>query len=116
VPVYDNYESDSELDMQDIQEHTTEPYPLFLKGYYHEEIIPHGPAEDTEQQDEEQSFPMGPVYDDYEFDPWESQEEEPGEPEEQQEDSSSHVQSLSVSSHHLRKSSRIIFPSACAYQ
>jgi hypothetical protein len=38
-PVYDNYESDSELDMQDIQEHTTEPYPLFLKEDYHEEII-----------------------------------------------------------------------------
>jgi hypothetical protein len=44
-PVYDSYESDSELDMQDFQEHTTEPYPLFLKGDYHEEINHPGPAE-----------------------------------------------------------------------
>jgi hypothetical protein len=36
------------------------------------------------RQDEEKSFPTGPVYDDYESDPWESQEEEPEEPEEQQ--------------------------------
>lgn len=65
--------------MKDIEEHTTKPYPLFLKGYYHEEIIPPGPAEDTEQHDEEQSFPTGLVYDNYESDPWESQEEEPEE-------------------------------------
>jgi hypothetical protein len=43
-PVYDRYESDSELDMQDIQEHTTDPYPLFLKGDYHEEINHPGPC------------------------------------------------------------------------
>jgi hypothetical protein len=47
-PVYDNYESDFELDMQDIQEHTTDPYPLFLKGDYREEISHPRPAEDTE--------------------------------------------------------------------
>jgi hypothetical protein len=68
--------------VQDFQEQTVGPYPLFIKQDYLEEIIPPRPAEDTKQQDEEQSFPMGPVYDDYESDPWESQEEE--EPEEQQ--------------------------------
>jgi hypothetical protein len=65
-----------------ISKNTTEPYPLFLKGDYHEEINHPWPAEIIEQHDEEQSFPMGPVYDDYESDPWESQEDEP---EEQQE-------------------------------
>jgi hypothetical protein len=49
-----------------------------------------GLAEDTEQQIEEQSFPTGHVYDDYESDPWESHEEE----KEQQEDNLSPVQSL----------------------
>jgi hypothetical protein len=56
-PVYDSYESDSELDMQDIQEHTTEPYPLFIKEDYHEEINHPWPAEITEQQNEERAFP-----------------------------------------------------------
>jgi hypothetical protein len=81
-PVYDNYESDSELDMQDFQEKTAEPYPLFIKEEYYEEINHPGPAEDVEQQIEEKIFPTGPVYDDYESDPWERKEEE--EPEEQQ--------------------------------
>jgi alpha-galactosidase/6-phospho-beta-glucosidase family protein len=49
-PVYDSYESDSELDMQDFQEHTTEPYPLFIKEKYYEEINHPGPAEDTESR------------------------------------------------------------------
>jgi hypothetical protein len=56
--------------MQDFQEHTTEPYPLFIKEKYYEEI------NHPEQHDEEQSFPTVPVYDDYESDPWESYEEE----------------------------------------
>jgi hypothetical protein len=76
-PVYDSYESSSELDMQDFQEHTAEPYPLFINENYYEEIGHPWPAEDIEQQVEEKIFPMGPVYDDYESDPWESQEEEP---------------------------------------
>jgi hypothetical protein len=37
------------------------------------------PAVITKPQNEEHNFPMGPVYDDYESDPWESQEEEPEE-------------------------------------
>jgi hypothetical protein len=39
----------------------------------------HPGPEDTKQHDEEKSFPTGPVYDDYESDPWESHEEEPEE-------------------------------------
>jgi hypothetical protein len=30
-PMYDNYESDFVMDMQDFQEHTTNSYPLFTK-------------------------------------------------------------------------------------
>jgi hypothetical protein len=37
-PVYISYESSSELDVQDFQEHATEPYPLFINEDYHEEI------------------------------------------------------------------------------
>jgi hypothetical protein len=48
LPMYDNYESYFELDIQDIQEHTREPYPLFSKEYYHEETSHPRPAEDTE--------------------------------------------------------------------
>jgi hypothetical protein len=55
-PVYDSYESDFELDMQDIQEHTTKPYPLFIKGDYHEEMNHPWPAEIIEQQNEEQEL------------------------------------------------------------
>jgi hypothetical protein len=69
-PVYDNYKSDLEVDMQDFQEHTVDPYPLFIKENNCEEII------HLEQHDEEKNFPMGHVYDDYESKPWESQEEE----------------------------------------
>ena len=75
-PVYDSYESHSELNMQDFQEHTKESYPLFTKEKYYEEINHPGPAEDTKQQSEEQIFPTVLVYDDYESDPWESHEEE----------------------------------------
>jgi hypothetical protein len=79
VPIYDNYELDFNLDMQDIQEHTVEPYPIFHEEYYHEEINHLGLAKITEQQIEEQSFPTGLVYDDYESDPCESHEDEPKE-------------------------------------
>jgi hypothetical protein len=67
---YDSYESESELEMLDFQEQVAEPYPLLAKENYHEEIS------HPEQQLEEQSFPMVPIYDDYESDPWESYEEQ----------------------------------------
>jgi hypothetical protein len=69
--------------MQDFQENTTEPYPLFLKEDYHEEINHPCSVVITEQHDEEQNFHMGHVYDDYESNPWESQEEEEEQQEEQ---------------------------------
>jgi hypothetical protein len=75
--VYDSYESGSELDTQNFQEKTAEPSPLFTNERQCEEISP------PEQQIEKQSFPTGPIYDDYDSDPWESQEEVPEEPEEQ---------------------------------
>jgi hypothetical protein len=76
-PVYDSYESGSELDTQNFQEKTAEPSPLFTNERRCEEISP------PEQQIEKQSFPTGPIYDDYDSDPWESQEEASEEPEEQ---------------------------------
>jgi hypothetical protein len=76
-PVYDSYESGSELDTQNFQEKTAEPSPLFTNERQCEEISP------PEQQIEKQSSPTGPIYDDYDSDPWESQEEVPEEPEEQ---------------------------------
>jgi hypothetical protein len=57
--VYDSYESDSELDMQDFQEQIAEPCPLFINENYYEEINYPGPAEITEQQFEEKRFPTG---------------------------------------------------------
>ena len=65
--------------MQDFQENTAELYPLFTNEEHCEEVNHPWPAEITEQHDEEQNFPTGPIYDDYESDPWESQEEEPEE-------------------------------------
>jgi hypothetical protein len=56
---------------------------LFVKEEYYKEISHLGPAEITEQQFEEQIFPTGHVYDEYESDPWESQEEEEEELEDQ---------------------------------
>jgi hypothetical protein len=76
-PVYDSYESGSELDTQNFQEKTAEPSPLFTNERQCEEISP------SEQQIEKQSFPTGLIYDDYDSDPWESQEEAPEEPKEQ---------------------------------
>jgi hypothetical protein len=67
--VYDSYESGSELDTQNFQEKTAEPSPLFTNERQCKEISP------PEQQIEKQSCPTSPIYDDYDFDPWESQEE-----------------------------------------
>jgi hypothetical protein len=71
-PVYDSYESDSELDTRDLQEQTAKSYPLFTNEEYYEEVRHPGPIEDIEQQT---------VYDDYESDPWESHERTRGAPE-----------------------------------
>jgi hypothetical protein len=59
--------------MQDLQDNTTYPYPLFVNENHCEEII------HPEKHDEDNIFPMGPVYDYYESDPWENLEEEPKE-------------------------------------
>jgi hypothetical protein len=68
-PVYDSYESGSKLDTQNFQEKTAKPPPLFTNERPCEEIsLP-------EQQIKNQSFPTGPIYDDYDSEPWESQEE-----------------------------------------
>jgi hypothetical protein len=48
-PMYDSYESDSELDLQYSQEYTANSYPLFNNEKYCEEINHPGPAEDTKQ-------------------------------------------------------------------
>jgi hypothetical protein len=42
---------------------------LFIEEKYYEEIGHPRPAEDAEQQIEEEIFPTGHVYDDYESDP-----------------------------------------------
>jgi hypothetical protein len=81
-PTYDNYGSESELDMLDFQEQVAEPCPLLTKENYHEEINHLSLSGDAEQYEEEQNLPGGPVYDEYESDPGETQEEEK-EPEEQ---------------------------------
>jgi hypothetical protein len=75
--VYDIYESNSELDMKDFQQHATESFPLYIEEKHCMEISHPRPAEDQEQ-----SFPMGPVYDNYDSDPWESHEEGEEEPKE----------------------------------
>jgi hypothetical protein len=101
-PVYDSYESDSELDMLDFQEQTAEPYPLFTKEKYHEEISHLSPSEDVEQHEEEQNSPTGPVYDDYESDSGERQGEEGEEPKRSRRDILSYAHSQSMSNHRLR--------------
>jgi hypothetical protein len=63
--------ADFEPKMQDLQEHTSGPCPLFIKENYHKEISRLGPIEDQEK-----NSPICLVYDDYDSDPWESQEEE----------------------------------------
>jgi hypothetical protein len=82
---YDSYESESELDMLDFQEQVAEPCPLLTKENYHEEISHLSLSGDAEQYKEEQNLPGEAVYDEYESDPGESQEEEEKEPEEQSE-------------------------------
>jgi hypothetical protein len=65
--------------MLDFQGQTAEPYPLFTKEKYHEEINHPSPSEDAEQHEEEQNSPTNLVYDDYESDSRERQGEEPEE-------------------------------------
>jgi hypothetical protein len=57
------------------QEHTTKPFPLYIEEKHCVEIRHSVPIEDKEK-----SFPMFPVYDDYDSDPWERNEKEEGEP------------------------------------
>jgi hypothetical protein len=60
---------------------------VFGSPAYDEEVISNTDQEQTtfdeypNEDDEEKSFPMVPVYDDYDSDPWESHEEEEEEPE-----------------------------------
>jgi hypothetical protein len=81
-PTYDSHESESELNMLDFQEWVTEPCPLLTKENYHKEIHHLSLLGDAEKYEEEKNLPGGPIYDEYEFDLGESQEEEK-EPEEQ---------------------------------
>jgi hypothetical protein len=67
-------------DFKNFQDLTIETFPLFIEEKHCVEISHLGPAEDIQEHDKEQSFPMVPVYDDYDSDPWESHEEEEGEP------------------------------------
>jgi hypothetical protein len=53
-PAYDNYESDSDMDIKDFQDHTIEPFPLFIKEKHWVEINHPGPAEDIEQHVKEE--------------------------------------------------------------
>jgi hypothetical protein len=45
------------MDMQDFQDQTAEPYPLFTKEEYYEEIDHPWPAEDVEQHMKSRAFP-----------------------------------------------------------
>jgi hypothetical protein len=53
-PAYDSYESDSDMDMKYFQDHTIEPFPLFIEERHWVEINHPGPAEDTEQHEKEE--------------------------------------------------------------
>jgi hypothetical protein len=44
--MYDNYESDSEVDMKDFQYHTIEPFPLYIKEKHCVEMSHPGSVED----------------------------------------------------------------------
>jgi hypothetical protein len=55
---------------EDFQEHTMEPFPLYIKEKHCVEMHHSVPTEDKGK-----IFPMFPVYDDYDSDPWESHEE-----------------------------------------
>jgi hypothetical protein len=62
------------LYFEDFQEHTTEPFPLYIEEKHCVEIFHSVPTEDKEKR-----FQVVLVYDDYDSDPWESHEEEEGE-------------------------------------
>jgi hypothetical protein len=47
--VYDSYESDSDVNMKDFQDHTIDPFSLFIKEKHWVEINHPRPSEDTEQ-------------------------------------------------------------------
>ena len=68
--MYDNYESYSELNIKDFQEHATDPFPLYIKEKHCVEI-----DHPRLVEDQEKSFPMGLVYEDYDYEPWERHEE-----------------------------------------
>jgi hypothetical protein len=57
-PEYDSYESDSDVDMKDFQDHTIEPFPLYIKEEHCVEINHLGPTKDTEQHDREKEPSM----------------------------------------------------------
>jgi hypothetical protein len=68
------------------EDHRNKGQPLFDEYYSDDEKHAY-PTFDHYKHIEEpvskKSFPTGPIYDDYDSDPWESQEEEPEEPAEQ---------------------------------
>jgi hypothetical protein len=47
--VYDIYESDSDVDMKDFQDHTIDPFPLYFKEKHCVDINHLGSTEDIEQ-------------------------------------------------------------------
>jgi hypothetical protein len=53
------------LDFEDLKEHTTKSFPLYIEEKRCVEIRHFVPTEDKGQR-----FPMFPVYDYYDFDPW----------------------------------------------
>ena len=57
-PEYDNYESDSDVDMKDFKDHTIEPFPLYIKEEHCVEINHLGPTKDTKQHDREKEPSM----------------------------------------------------------
>jgi hypothetical protein len=75
-----------EEDVPSSSAHDDEEQPLF-DVYYSDDEQQAYPTFDhykyTEEPVSKQSFPIGPIYDDYDSDPWESKEETPEEPEEQ---------------------------------
>jgi hypothetical protein len=58
------------------QDLTIDTFPLFIEEKHCVEISHPGPAEDIQEHDKDQIFPMVPFYHDYDYDPWESHEEE----------------------------------------
>jgi hypothetical protein len=96
------------------EDHINEGQPLF-DIYYSDDEQQAYPTfdhyKDTEEPVSKQNHPMVPIYDEYESDLGESQQEEEKEPEEQ---NISFVQSQSVSSHRLRSASLLqLFTHLC---